>query len=133
VAVSGDGRSVYVAADTSNALAVFTPAASLRLRRSLSTHGVVAVRVSCPAEVDGTCGGRLTLTRRESGRAAAQPQSFEVAPGRTETVFLRLTAAAPKSPTMRLLLGATDRRPHVAPIQQHVSIRRPLPRHRHRG
>jgi DNA-binding beta-propeller fold protein YncE len=133
VAASGDGRSVYVAADTSNALAVFTPAAALRLRRNLSEHGVVAVRVSCPAEVDGTCGGRLTLTRPETGRAAAEPQSFEVAPGRARTVFLRLTAAALKSPTMRLLLGATDRRPHVAPIEQHVSIRRPVPRRRRRG
>ncbi len=111
---------------------MFTPAASLSMRRDLSKHGVVAVRVTCPAGVDGACEGRLTLTRQKSGRSAAEPQSFELAPGRTQTLFLRLAAAVERSPMMRLLLGATDRRSHVAPIVQHVSIRRSSRTHGHR-
>ena len=57
-------------------------------RATVSSRGVVSLRVRCPAAAVGTCRGRLTLTARGSklGRAA-----FSVRAGRARTVRLRLS------------------------------------------
>ncbi len=132
VAATADGRSIYVAASQSNAVSVFTPAASLTVRRILGNRGVLAVQVTCPLTVDASCGGRLTLKHDANGRPAAKPQAFALAPGTSRTVFMRLAAAVRRAAGVRLVLTATDRRAHVAPLVQRLSVGKPPAAH-HRG
>ncbi len=59
----------------------------------VDAHGRAAVRVSCPAGTDGSCTGRLTLTRSSGGQAIGR-SSFTVASGKSATIRVNLSAAA---------------------------------------
>jgi 6-phosphogluconolactonase (cycloisomerase 2 family) len=133
VAPSADGRNVYVAANWSNSVAVFAPAATVSVRRALSTRNVLAVSVSCPLVAAAACSGKLALARRPSGLSAARPRAFRLAAGQTRMVFLRLAATVRKSRGARLVLTATDRRGHVGPTVHYVSIGKPAPVRHPRG
>jgi hypothetical protein len=59
----------------------------------VDAHGRAGVRVRCPAGTDGSCTGRLALTRSSGGQAIGH-SSFTVASGRHATIRVKLSAAA---------------------------------------
>lgn len=117
IAVSPDARNVYLTASSSNSLSVLAPAASLRVLHGLF-RGLLAVRVACPATVAAGCGGRLTLAG-PSGRRAARPFPYALAPGTARTVLLRVR---PGLRPARLVLRAVDRRRAVAPVARRILV-----------
>jgi len=123
VAVSPDARNVYLAASWSNALSVLAPAASLRVVRGLSAHHVLRVRVSCPVAVGASCGGRVTVSGG-SGRAAAKPVRYSLAPGAARTMLLHVRVG--KAPLETLVVRAYDRRAAFAPLVQRLRFASPV-------
>jgi DNA-binding beta-propeller fold protein YncE len=125
VSTAPDGRTVYVSAAWSSAIAVFAPAATYTVRRALSGHGSVAVRVSCPAELATGCGGRVALYRAGGVRRAATPKPFTLSAGASTTVRLRL--APPETRHLRFVLRGTDRRTGIATIVKRVDLGKARP------
>lgn len=118
VAVTPDGRNVYLAAGWSNALSVFAPAASVAVTRSLSARGTVAVRVSCPSTLAGGCGGHLTLAGT-SGRRVAPSRPYALRPGAVKRLVLRFDRRLkPKT----LVLRALDRRSGLAAVEERIEV-----------
>ena len=125
IALSPDGRSLYAASSSSNALSVFVPAASVAVNRVLNRHHALGVRISCPIEAIGSCAGSVALNRR-AGPAAAAPRPYAVAPGASTIVFLRphagLLKALAHHTRIRLMVAALDR-PHTSlAIRQRLSL-----------
>jgi len=123
LALSPDGRSLYVAASSSNALTTFNPAASVFTRR-VSKRGLLAVRVACPQELEGGCTGRLKLLEPRGTTAAVAPKSYSVSAGSSLTLFLHVRKAL-LGKRMKLTLSA-------GPVVQHVFLGRPFPKKRAR-
>jgi DNA-binding beta-propeller fold protein YncE len=106
-AVSPDGRDVYVAAGSSNAVTVFAIGAAVASAHAASTHaGTSSVRVICPAGLRRPCSGRVELTRviahwsRGKHRVhlarvvAGSSSRFTIRPGLHATVEVRLSRSA---------------------------------------
>jgi len=103
-AVSPDGRQVYVAASTSDAVMVFGIGAAVTSGQAATTRaGTASVRVLCPAGLRRPCRGRVELTRvvARPGRhgrhrvhltriAAGASSRFTIMPGHHATVPVRL-------------------------------------------
>lgn len=126
VAVSPDGRNVYIAATESNAISVFTPAASVAVNRALNRVHALGVRVSCPATETDACAGVVTLTRRPDSARMAAPRSFRLAPGGSTTVYLRprasVLAALAQHRPVRLMVATLDRAHCPSPILERVRL-----------
>jgi DNA-binding beta-propeller fold protein YncE len=127
LSVSPDGRNLYVAASSSNAVTTFTPAASV-FARHLGKRGLLAVHVQCPKPLESACAGRVTLTQTRGALAAAQPKAFSVAPGGSTVLFLKLKQALLASAThgrrVKLMLSATDRQRRDAPVVHRIYLER---------
>lgn len=107
VVVSGDGRSVYVASRTSNAVAAFRrnvppPLPRVKIgRRSvrLSGNGIARVRIACLAGgEEDRCRGTLSVRTRSSTTAANRSRririgkrSFSIRDGKAARVAVRIT------------------------------------------
>lgn len=116
VAVSPDGRDVYVAAGGSDSVRAFGVGASVVSARATATRARTAsLRVACPSWLRRPCAGSILLTRTLAGRHRAGKQKprpdrlavgdsahFRIAPGRNVEVPVRLSRSL-----ARLL--ATDR------------------------
>jgi DNA-binding beta-propeller fold protein YncE len=108
VAVSPDGREVYFADPSSNAVFAFTLGASVATARTAATHsGTARVRVTCPRSLLRPCRGHVQLARvlrhrardRAAGRhlrrvLAGRSARFTIAPGGRATVAVRLSRSA---------------------------------------
>jgi DNA-binding beta-propeller fold protein YncE len=108
VAVSPDGRQVYFADPSSNAVFVFTLGASVITTRTSATHaGTARVRVICPRALRRPCTGRVQLARvlarkakhRRGGRhirrvLAGRSARFTITPGHRATVAVELSGSA---------------------------------------
>ena len=123
LALSPDGRNLYVAASSSNALTTFNPGASVFTRR-VTKRGLLAVRVSCPVEAESGCAGKLNLLQPRGTKAATQPKTYSVEAGGSLTLFLHVQKAL-LGKRMKLTLSA-------GPVMQHVFLGRPLPKKRAR-
>lgn len=138
VAVSDDGRNVYITSWGSDAISVFAPGPSLSPARF--TGGVLSVRVSCPAERGDACTGRLIVTPDAPLRRLAQSTRFRVAAGDAGLVKLRLRKtvvhALQRRPGMAATISASDAGRALAPIKRLFMLQRrtvlPPPRPPHR-
>jgi DNA-binding beta-propeller fold protein YncE len=107
-AVSPDGREVYVAASTSNAVMVFGVGAAVASGHAAATRdGAASLRVACPAGLRRACKGRVELMRVVGHRdrhgrhrvrlariAAGASARFTIRPGHHVTVAVRLLPSA---------------------------------------
>jgi 6-phosphogluconolactonase (cycloisomerase 2 family) len=89
VAVSPDGRSAYVAAPESNAVAIFAEAAVVPARSAVVRRGVVRIPVTCPRRAAGGCRGELALAPRRAGGRVVR--GFRLRAGRSSSFAVRLT------------------------------------------
>jgi 6-phosphogluconolactonase (cycloisomerase 2 family) len=123
LAVSDDGRSLYVLSSISNSVAVYGAAlavvsASTRLQRA----GTIAVRLTCPSVRAEGCAGAM---RAGSAHAAR----FRLPAGATRTVRLRVSARL--AGTVRrhgrasVRVVARDARLRTTPIVRRVVVRNP--------
>ena len=106
--MSPDGREVYFADPSENAVFAFTLGASVATASAAATHlGATRVRVVCPRDMPRSCTGRVWLARVLARRAARRharrrvvrmfagtSAHFTVAPGRRATVSVRLGGTA---------------------------------------
>jgi sugar lactone lactonase YvrE len=107
VAVSPDGREVYFADPSSNAVFVYTLGASVATASAAATHaGSARLRVACPRALPSACVGRVQLARlvrrrERRGRAARRLERmligvsarFTINPGQRATVSVQLSSA----------------------------------------
>jgi DNA-binding beta-propeller fold protein YncE len=132
LALSPDGRNLYVTSWYSDALAVFAPAASFASVKR-GARGLMAVRVACPPLHLGACSGRLGAARAAPRVAATGSARFSVQPGFSTVVRLRLSRRSRdllrRVERLELLVTATAERGRIGPIQRRVvlkgSVRRP--------
>lgn len=105
VAVSPDGRNVYLTASDSDALASFATGVSTFLSASLSTRRLT-VSVTCPTGHETPCSGRVRLT---PGVAPARPYLLAAGASRRVTITLprSITRAAGHRP-LPLLVSVSD-------------------------
>lgn len=120
VAVSKDGRKVYITSAGSDAVSVFVPGPSLSPPRFGA--GVLSVRVSCPAERVDSCDGRVVVTPDSPLRLLARSTPFHLAPGSARVVRLHLGSAVIKAlktrPGMGATVAATDAGRTLAPSKR---------------
>jgi hypothetical protein len=123
IAVSTDGREVYFADSSANAVFAFTlGAAVLTPRAVVSRVGIARVRVACPRGLPRACRGRVQLARVIARKArhrrgrrhverifAGSSARYTIAPGGRAIVSVSLSPA-----TRRLLLAR--RRLRVAAV-----------------
>jgi DNA-binding beta-propeller fold protein YncE len=135
VAVSSDGKNVYISSWGSDAISVFAPGPSLSPPRF--TAGVLSVRVSCPAERVDACSGRLVVTPDTPLRRLAQSTPFHVVAGSASLVKLRLhnsiVRALKHRAGMAATIAATDAGRTLAPTKRLFALQhRPPPPRPHR-
>ena len=120
VAVSKNGRNVYITSMGSDAVSVFVPGPSLSPPRFGA--GVLSVRVSCPAERAGACDGRVVVTPDAPLRRLARSTPFHLAPGSDRVVRLHLSSAVVRAlktrPRMGATVAATDTERTLAPSRR---------------
>lgn len=131
VAVSPDGRNVYVTSWGSDAVAVFAPGASFAPTGPPNGHGTLSVQMTCPRLHEGACSGSVTLRVRTPRRTLQAVARYALDQGRSGVVRVRLTrplkAALGKSEReLRGVLTATDGAAPSATFRRHVVLRRPL-------
>jgi 6-phosphogluconolactonase (cycloisomerase 2 family) len=90
VALSPDGRNVYVTSWDSDAVAVFAPGISFTAAQPVSRYGTLAVQLTCPRLHEGGCQGRLTLRALASRTALTTNARYTLDQGRSGVVPLPL-------------------------------------------
>jgi DNA-binding beta-propeller fold protein YncE len=105
VTTSPDGKSLYVTASESDAVASFATGVSTALRANLSRRRLI-VSLSCPVSHKTPCKGRVTFNPHQ---ASAKP--YSLAAGASRQLAIQLSpkiARAAKYRPLSLLVGATD-------------------------
>lgn len=129
VAVSPDGRNVYLTASDSNAVASFAPAVSTRLSADLGKRRLV-VSLACPAGREAGCSGRVRLN---PGLAPAKGYHLAAGTAKRLTIVLpkRAVRTAHRRPVPLLVSASdTDRSPVLRAItlgQEQPARSRPRP------
>jgi DNA-binding beta-propeller fold protein YncE len=133
VAVSRDGRNVYVTSWGSDAITVLAPGPSLSAPKL--TAGVFSVRLSCPAERGSDCAGRLVVTPDAPFGALAQSARYQVASGNAGVIHLRLhpdVVRALRRPAVGAIVAATDAQRRLAASKRLFSLHHLWPTKHHR-
>jgi 6-phosphogluconolactonase (cycloisomerase 2 family) len=100
LAVSGDGRSLYIATD--QGVSVFAASTAIVTRVATVRRGAIRARLACPVARARRCAGRLSI----AGARGARPQRFKLGTGRHARVTISL------SPRLRRAIRR-QRRVHV--------------------
>jgi len=125
VAVTPDGRNVYVTSWNSDAITTFAPGVSLGTPALMRSASSVGIRVSCPVLHTAACAGRLTLSASPQIAAAAAAR-YRVESGASGLVRLRLTKpiakALVKERALAATLAASDETHAAAPVKRRVVL-----------
>ena len=124
VAVTPDGRNIYLTSWAYDDVVVLGPGASTSAR-ALAGGSALAVRVSCPALHSTPCGGRLALTRVRPRRTLARPRSYLVPAGEAHVYVLPLRRAELKTHANRVdaMLATVDRDRANDTVRRRVVLR----------
>lgn len=120
IAVSSDGRSLYVANDSQNSVAVFAASVAIASRAAaVDGRGRVGVRLSCPGVRARACDGRLRV-------GAANARGYHVRAGAARTVRARLSKrlrrAVRRHGRVRVNVAASDARRLTRPSTRRVLV-----------
>ena len=131
VALSPDGRNVFVTSWDSDAVTVLAPGPTMSALHA-SPRGLLSVRLTCPALHAGDCTGRMTVTPEAPFRRLAQSARYTLPAGRSGIVHLRLSRPVLKALANRKSLAATiaaaDASQQLAPTRRLLVLRhRPAP------
>jgi 6-phosphogluconolactonase (cycloisomerase 2 family) len=125
VAVTSDGRNVYVTSWNSDAITTFAAGVSLGTPALMRGAASVGIRVSCPALHTDACAGRLTLSASPRNSAAATTR-YRVESGASGVIHLRLTKplakALVKQRALAATLAASDETRAAAPVKRRVVL-----------
>ena len=121
LAVSSDGRSLYVANDSVNAVAVFAASVAIASRAAaIDRSGRFSVRLACPRVRARACDGRLRV-------GSAKARAYHVRAGATRTLRARLPQGLRKvvrrRGQLRVTLAARDARRLTRPSTRRVLLR----------
>jgi DNA-binding beta-propeller fold protein YncE len=126
VALSPDGRNVYVTSWDSDAVTVLAPGPTMSALHA-STRGLLSVRLTCPAQHVGDCSGRMTFTPEAPLRRLAQSTVFRLPAGRSGIVHLRLSRPVLKALAKRKrftsTIEASDASRNLAPTRRLLVLR----------
>lgn len=124
VAVSPDGRNLYLTASESNSVASFVAGVSTSLRADLARRRLT-VAIACPTAHDAPCAGRISVVGH---RSLGGPYSVEA--GGRRQVTLRLPTGIVRAAGHRalpLLVAASDR--GRSPVIRRIVLGRTPQRH----
>jgi DNA-binding beta-propeller fold protein YncE len=122
LAVSDDGRSLYVASSDTSSVAVYGAALAIASASArLEPAGTIAVRLACPGVRAEGCAGAMRAGGAHSAR-------FQLPGGATRTIRLRLSARLAgmvrRHGRTSVPVVARDDRLRMAPIVRRVVVRR---------
>lgn len=122
LAVSSDGRSLYVANDSSHSVAVFAASVAIASRAAtVDRRGRFSVRLSCPRARKNACDGRLRV-------GAARARGYHVRAGAARSVRAqlpkRLRGIVRRRGRVRVTVAARDARRLTRPSTRRVLVRR---------
>ena len=130
VALSPDGRNVYVTAWDSDAVTVLAPGPTMSALKA-SRRGLLSVRLTCPVQHIGDCSGRMTFTPAAPLRRLAQSTAFRLPPGRSGIVRMRLSGTILKALAKRKsfvsTIEASDASRHLSPTRRLLVLRHQAP------
>jgi hypothetical protein len=125
VAVSPDQRNVYITSSYTNSIAVLAPGPAIS-QVTLSRRGVLSARVTCPDAHPGRCVGRMALTPVGSPGRPNRAVRFDVGPGASRVVRVRLAANLQRrmahQDRLTAILAATDASHGLAPARRMVVL-----------
>jgi hypothetical protein len=125
VVLSPDGKSMYVTAYGSDAIASFTGGLSVAAPAQVSRR-LLSVRVGCPGSHLGPCSGRVALTPPPALRQLRQSVSYMLEPGRSGFVHIRLRpalVAATKRAPVPTILSVSDASQSLSPVKRLLVLR----------
>jgi DNA-binding beta-propeller fold protein YncE len=126
VALSPDQRNLYVTSSYTNSIAVLAPGPAIS-QVSLSSRGVLRARVTCPDEHSGRCAGALGLRADGQSTRGVDAARFDVRPGASRTVRVRLGAATrarlARPDRLTAIVSASDASHTLAPIRRMIVLR----------
>ena len=122
LAVTSDGRSLYVANDATDSVAVFAANVAIASRAAAADRrGRFSVRLACPRASARACNGRLRV-------GAARARAYHVRAGALRTVRARLPKrlrrVVRKRGRVRVTVAARDAKRLMAASQRRVLVRR---------
>jgi DNA-binding beta-propeller fold protein YncE len=125
VALSPDQRNVYVTSSYTNSIAVLAPGPAIS-QVSVSRRGVLSARVTCPDVHAGRCVGAMALSPVGSSGRPDRAARFDVRPGASRVVRIRLGANVQRRMARRdrltAILSASDASHGLAPARRLVVL-----------
>ena len=131
VAVSPDGRNVYVTAYGSDAITTFTGGVSVAPPAAQMARRLLSVRIGCPGTHPGVCAGHVVVTPPPTLRRHRQSTSYSLQPGRSGIVHLRLRrdlVDASRRAPLPVIVSVSDSS-DVAPVKRLLVLRSAKTKH----
>jgi hypothetical protein len=133
IALSPDGKNLYLTAYDSDALTAFTGGVSVSAPSTVARRRLLSVRVGCPGDHVGACTGRVVLTPPPSLRRLTRSTAYRLEAGASGVVHLRIAPrilAAARLAPVAAVVSVTESAQPVAPVKRLLVLktRRPPPK-----